>query len=77
MLPRFTVTQLEDSEGFWRARVSVNGDSIEVDRKHGSWRVTPAEGEVIAQGVPYALAVKLQEKVRPRERQQKIKRGDR
>lgn len=35
----FTITKLhQDEDGVWRGRVTCDGDTIEVDREHGSWQ---------------------------------------
>jgi hypothetical protein len=35
----FTITKLRlDDDGVWRARVTVDGTGVDVDRLYGSWR---------------------------------------
>jgi len=78
--PPFIITRLRNEDGYWQARVSVNGDGIDVDRKHGSWQAVlrdgPRQRTFHRTEVAPALAAKLQEKVRPLEKQARIKRGE-
>jgi hypothetical protein len=62
----FRITKLEVSpEGFWRARITVDGVSYPVNRRFGAWEVLC--GEVRRELLPqYAAA--LQTRVRPLER---------
>lgn len=68
-LPPFVVTKLNRDEGYWRARVTVNGDTIQVDRRHGSWlavlRDGPRRRSFHRAEVHPALAAELQRRVRP------------
>lgn len=77
-LPRFTITQLNSDPGYWQARVSINGDSVGVDRKHGSWQAIVRDGPRLRSfhrtEVHPQLAAKLQEKVRPLEKKLEVKR---
>lgn len=70
----FTITKLERHplEGYWQARVTADGNTIEVHRKHGSWigerRIAPRSQTMQRFHVLPAVAAVLQEKVRRRER---------
>lgn len=79
-IPSVTVTKLDDTDGYWSARVSVNGDTLSVDRRYGSWQAVIRDGPRTRtfhrRDVHPQLAALLQQKVRPREHQQKIKRGE-
>jgi len=78
-LPSFTITKLNRDAGFWAARVSVNGDTIDVDTRYGSWQAVLRDGPhkrtFHRTEVPPALAAKLQEKVRPADKRL-VKRGE-
>lgn len=69
-LPQFRITRLRNSAGYWQARVTVDGQGRDVDRKFGSWQmlVRTAPGVYKRTFIPTALAVALQAKVRPLER---------
>lgn len=62
----FTITKLRlDDDGVWRARVTVDGVGVDVDRLYGSWRVPgdPARGTLDRQVHTY-IALELAAKVR-------------
>lgn len=63
------ITKLERvPEGHWRARVTVDGTTVAVDNRFGSWRITPpGEGGSYRELLP-TLAARLQQKVCPLER---------
>lgn len=74
---RIIVTKLERApEGFWRARVTVNGgETVDVDRRWGSWQ---AERRAQARSRTFTrhdllpdVARALQDRVRPLEKQEK------
>lgn len=79
-LPQVTVTKLTFEPGYWSARVSVDGATIDVDRRHGSWqavvRDAPGKRSFHRVEVVPALAALLQKKVGPREKQLRVKRGE-
>lgn len=60
------VTKLErDGDGVLRAHVSLNGTTVEVDRRYGSWRATAqlrprVERWQFPRDVPTAVAAALQ-----------------
>jgi hypothetical protein len=61
---RITKLARDHTEGFWRARVSANGTTINVDRRYGSWQAQIGERrrEVLPR-----VAAALQKQVRRRE----------
>jgi hypothetical protein len=62
----FTITKLRlDDDGVWRARVTVDGTGVDVDRLYGSWRVPadPKHGLPERQVHTY-IAIELAAKVR-------------
>lgn len=69
----FRITKLERApEGFWRAHVSNNGTTIDVDNRHGSWRAlirVPHTQRFTVENVNPAVAAALQRKL-PREARQ-------
>lgn len=71
----FTITKLHrDDKGIWYARVTVDGEGHDVDRKYGSWRLTPAvEGGPYRELLP-GIVHALQDKVRPIEKAERIAR---
>lgn len=73
-LPAFRITQLNRDEGFWQARVTVAGDTIQVDRRYGSWQAVLRDGprrrSFHRADIHPALAAELQRRVRPLERRQ-------
>ncbi len=67
---RVRITDLhQDDEGFWTARVTVDGSTLAVAPRFGSWRVlTTGPGW---RECPPAVAERLQAKVRPLERKRR------
>lgn len=69
------VTKLSREEGFWTANVSVNGTTVAVDRRFGSWqgtvRAAPGSREFVRRPVLPRVEAALQERVRPIERAEK------
>jgi hypothetical protein len=70
-----TITKLARSpEGFWRARVSSNGTTIDVDMRYGSWQATvrpfPRSRSLVRRDVLPFVAAALQAKVRPVEKRE-------
>ena len=74
-LPSWTITKLTRERGYWQARVSVNGDGVDVDRRYGSWRAIVRDGPrrrtFHVEEVHPDLAASLQAKVRPIDRKEK------
>jgi hypothetical protein len=69
----FTITQVrKDADGAWRARVTADGVSIDVDRRCGSWlatvRVAPGRRTFERRDVLPHVAAALQAKLPPEER---------
>ena len=73
-LPPFRITKLERAERGWTAHVSVDGDTINVDCRYGSWqaqlRVRPGAREFVRRDLHPAVAAALQAKVRPLEKRE-------
>ncbi len=61
----FTITKVEQNpEGYWQARVVVDGNVTKVDARYGSWRLTPRnEGDPYQSLLPI-YAAEVQTKVR-------------
>jgi hypothetical protein len=72
------VRNLHHRDGEWYAVVSMDGQSRWVDRKFGSWRVTPPDDGTlhIYQQVMPSIAAELQRLVRQRERKQRRRNAD-
>lgn len=76
----FTITQLRRDavDGFWRARVTLGGHAVDVDRAAGSWlanvRRAPGARTFDRRDVLPDVAAALQAKVRPLERGAKVAR---
>lgn len=70
----FTITcvRRDPDHGFWRARVTIDGRTLDVDRRHGSWqanrRVRTGARTFTRCDVLPAVAAALQLRVRPLER---------
>lgn len=76
-LPVFRITQLRHEAGYWQARVSVNGDTLDVDRRCGSWQASvrdaPRASTFHRRELHPEVAAALQVRVRPLEkREQKL-----
>lgn len=68
----FTITKVERSpDGYWRANVTMAGQTITVDRQFGSWQVPPMNGGHARRDVLPDIAAALQARVRPLERRMK------
>lgn len=73
-----TITKLQRCEqGWWTARVTVNGHpTVSVDRRYGSWmaevRTAPRVQQWARKDVGPEIAARLQEKVRPIERRERL-----
>lgn len=78
-LPRpegLTITKLErNGDGIWTARVSLNGQTINVDRRYGSWQaLVPDErrgNKPVRREIRPEVAAALQDKVRPIEKKER------
>jgi hypothetical protein len=75
----FTITKLERHEdGYWAARVTLGGLTLEVDRKWGSWqarvpeRLRDGTRVVRRRGVLPHVAAELQARVRAAERRERV-----
>lgn len=70
------VTQLHrhPEHGYWQARVTIDGVTIDVDRRYGSWQATvrraPGQRTFVRREVLPFVAAALQDRVRLRERQE-------
>lgn len=67
-----TITKLRRDHGYWQARVTAGGRTINVDRRYGSWQAEPDNDYADGSGrrtdvLPYVAAA-LQAKVRPIEK---------
>lgn len=69
----FTITKLERcAAGYWTARVTCDGQTIEVDRRYGSWQATiGSNGNSHREFVMPHVAEALQEKLPLSERRPK------
>ena len=66
----FSITKVEIApEGFYRARIVIDGTAYPVDRRYGSWALLC--GETRREVLPYYAAA-LQARVRPLERREKM-----
>lgn len=64
----FTITCVRrNGGGFWTARVTADGQTLDVDRAPGSWRVTPTEPGATWRELLPRVALALQKRVRPLE----------
>lgn len=67
-LPRpdgLTITKLSNEDGYWTARVTLNGQTVDVDRRYGSWHAFKVNRETRTRhDVMPAVAAALQERVR-------------
>lgn len=69
-MPELTITKLQrDEDGFWTARVSINGDTVPVTRRFGVWGTVPEAGRWRPLLTEYAE--RLQERVRPIEKRER------
>lgn len=72
--PRFIITRLRHEGGYWRARVTVDGAGVDVDRRFGSWQADvrngPRRRSFHRAGVHPAVALELQRRVRRLERRE-------
>lgn len=75
---RVTKLERDPAAGFWRARVSVNGRTVRVDRRWGSWQaeVRTAAGArtFVRRDVLAPVAAELQRRVRPIEARERRER---
>ena len=67
---RVTKLRRDPDDRHWTARVSVDGVTVAIDRRYGSWRVPGADGDAWRECRP-AVAAELQERVRRLERRQR------
>lgn len=76
-MTEFIITKLErhPEAGYWTARVSAGGETIEVDKRYGSWhaivRDEPGVRRFHRQFVLSPVAAALQERVRRLERKER------
>lgn len=69
---QLTVTKLERHlDGYWQARVSINGETVPVHRKFGAWYADVPDKPGHLRGVMPWVAVVLAEKVRQIERRER------
>jgi len=65
---RVTKLQRHTDDGYWTARVNLNGVTVEVDRQHGSWQATvrraPGHRTFLRRDVLPYVAAALQDRVR-------------
>jgi len=62
------VTDLDNSRGYWTATIHTDSAAVAVDRRFGSWRITPSDPHRYRTVRP-GVAAELQERVRKLERQ--------
>lgn len=60
-----TITKLNDDDGYWTARLTISGSTTEVDKKFGSWRVTPENDAASYKELLPQFCMALQDKVVP------------
>lgn len=65
----FTITKLRrDPDGVWRARVSCDGCTVDVDRRYGSWqaevRAAKHARTFTRHDIPRPVAAELQRRVK-------------
>ena len=67
---RITKLERDPAHGFWRARATAGGRTVEVDCRYGSWQVVERHrgSEVGRRFATPALAEALSARVRPLER---------
>ena len=64
----FTISDLADDAGYWTANVTVNGRTVQVHRRYGSWQSDVGEAGQGTRDVGPLLAEALQARVLPVER---------
>lgn len=74
--PELTITKLRRCDGgWWTARATIDGVTVEVDCRYGSWqaevRAAPRVQQHVRKDLDPSVARRLQEKVRPLERQER------
>lgn len=71
-----TSVRRDPDGGFWRARVTIDGHTLDVDRRYGSWqglrRRAPRSREWVRCEVLADVAAALQARVRPLERAERL-----
>lgn len=73
----YTITKLERSpEGYWQANLTMDGITVQVDRRPGCWRITPRAGELGETHLRFEFASALQARVRPIEKKEEKARED-
>ena len=73
----FTITKLErHPEGYWTARVTCGGSTVEADDRYGSWqanvRIRPGARTFVRRFVLPHVAAELQRKVKAAERREAV-----
>jgi hypothetical protein len=66
-----TITKLErDDKGFWKCNITADGVTVQAHCKFGSWLIDGEDG--LMKEVMPDIAAKIQEKVRPIEKKERI-----